>query len=71
MITLKDEIYEKDFEQPTRAASANEYTGLMYTPAGDEEERHSYSEIQPIMTDPADSTDTKRKKRRKKEEIHR
>ena len=40
-------------EDEIRAASANEYTGLMYTPPGDEEERRSYSDIQPILTDPA------------------
>ena len=32
-----------------RAASAAEYTGLMYAPPGDGYERRSYSEIQPMM----------------------
>ena len=40
-------------EDEMRAASANECTGLMYTLPGDEEERRSYEDIQPILTDPA------------------
>ena len=50
---MKNKKHAAPPEDEIRAASATEYTGLMYTPPGDEEERRSYKDIQPILTDPA------------------
>ena len=53
MSEKKRKSFDENAWENSRAASATEYTGLMYTPPGDAEQRRSYVDIQPIMGEAA------------------